>query len=299
MKSVIAIACVIAAGCGSKSEPPPLPPETALEVIDAGLEPRTQLRYHLAKGTRTPWEITGDMVLGSGSEAVPWPTIVTGTEIVADDVLADGTMRVHYTVVSATAHDRLNQLLTAEQMNPPLQLLVGTTIAGTLTPTGALTGLTVDTGGKQLPPVLQAQVSSLTRAFERIAMPLPTEAVGIGALWTFKQALDQSGMKLNAATTIKVTAITPTGVAITLTSELSGPDQTVDESGTKVSLAKLGGKMRGTGTIDLTRLTLAGELVADLHMVMSSGGQSETTTMTTTLKLAPQPPADQGAQKAP
>ncbi|CAN5817879.1 hypothetical protein BH11MYX3_BH11MYX3_39190 [soil metagenome] len=296
MKSVIAIACVIAAGCGSKSEPPPPPPETALEVIDAGLEPRIELRYKLTKGTRTPCEITGDMVLGNGTEAVPWPSIVTATEIIADDVLPDGAMRVHYTVLSATAHDRPNQLLSAEEMNVPLQLLVGTTIAGTLTPTGALTGLRVDTGGKQLPAALQGQVSSLTRAFERIAMPLPNAPVGVGALWTFKQALDQTGMKLIAMTTIKVTAMTPTTVGFTLSSDLSGPDQTVDESGTKVSLKAVGGKMRGTGTIDLTRLTLAGELVADLHMDMTSSGQSDHTTMTTTLKLVPQV---QGEQKAP
>ncbi len=306
MKSVTAIASVIAAGCGSNNAPPP-PSETALRLIAAGFPPRTALRYRLAKGTRTPCEITADVVLGSGREAVPWPTIVTGTEIVADDVLPDGTMRVRYTVLSATAHDRPDQLLTAEQMNGPLQLLVGTSITGALTPTGALTGLAVDTGGKQLPPVLRNQVASLTRAFDRIAMPLPNAPVGIGALWTFAQPLDQTGMKLNAVTTIRVIAMTPTTATFTLSSELSGPDQIVDESGTKVALENVGGKMRGTGTIDLTRLTLAGQLIADLYMAMTTDGQSDQTTMTMTLQLQPQPgvepapdpPPDQGAQNAP
>ncbi len=58
--------------------------------------------------------------------------------------------------------------------------------------------------------------------------------------------------------------------------------------------------MRGTGVIDLARLTLAGELIADLHMDMSSGGESDTTTMTTALQIKPQPAtSDQGAQKLP
>ncbi|MBL0212654.1 MAG: hypothetical protein IPQ07_02090 [Myxococcales bacterium] len=292
MKSVIAIAWVIAAGCGgSKDAPPPAPPIDGLTVIDAGLAPRTQLRYQIAKGTRTPLEVTGDMVLGDGASAAPWPTIVTGTEIVAEEVSPDGAMHVRYTVLSATAHDRPNQLVTAEQMTAPLQLLVGTSIRGTLSPSGVLAGVTVDTGGKQLPPALEAQVSSLTRAFERLVMPLPGEPVGVGALWTFRQPLDQTGMHLLAATTIKVTAISGTTFAIALTSEVSGPDQTVTEGGSKVALKNIGGKMRGTGTIDLARLTLAGELVADLHMDLTSDGQSDRTTMTTTLRLAPKPTA--------
>ncbi len=290
MKNVIAIAWVIAAGCGSKDPPPPAPPLDGLTVIDAGAAPRTQLRYQIAKGTRTPLEVTGDMVLGDGASAAPWPTIVTGTEIVTEDVSPDGAMHVRYTVLSAIAHDRPNQLVTAEQMTAPLQLLVGTSIRGTLSPSGVLSAVSVDTGGKQLPPALEAQVSSLTRAFERLVMPLPTEPVGVGALWTFRQPLDQTGMHLLAATTIKVTAKSETTVAIVLTSELSGPDQTVTEAGSKVAMKNIGGKMRGTGTIDLARLTLAGELIADLHMELTSDGQSDRTTMTTTLRLAPKPP---------
>ncbi|MEO7095296.1 MAG: DUF6263 family protein, partial [Polyangiales bacterium] len=212
---------------------------------------------------------------------------------------------VRYTVVTTTAHDREHAVLTAEQMTTPLQLLVGTTITGTLTPTGVLGAINVDSGAKQLPPAIQTQVSTLSRNLEQIVMPLPAQPVGVGALWTFKQAVDQNGMKVAAATVIKVTAMTPTTVTIALTSELTGPDQQVDVSGTKVRVSKIAGKMRGTGTIDLTRLTLAGELVADLGMDMAVGADVDHTTMTSTVRIEPQsaatPPAppDQGAQNAP
>jgi hypothetical protein len=129
-------------------------------------------------------------------------------------------------------------------------------------------------------------------------MPLPAEPVGVGALWTFKQAVDQNGMRVAAQTTIKITAMTPTTVTITLSSELTGPDQQVDVSGSKITVSKIAGTMRGTGTIDLARLTLAGDLVADLAMDMAMGGNTDHTTMTSKLRLAPQP-AVQGAQNAP
>lgn len=296
---MIAIACLWAAGCGSKEQPPPPPPPlTGLAIIDPGLEPRTLLHYQPAKGTRTQLRVTADIELGDGASKVPWPTVITNSEVSAEDVLADGTIKVRYAVVSSTAQDRERAVITAEQMTQPLQLLVGTSITGTLTPTGVLGAINVDSGGKQLPPAIQSQVSTLSRNLERSVMPLPAQPVGVGALWTFKQAVDQNGMKVAAATTIKVTAMTPTTVTIALTSELTGPDQQVDVSGSKVTVSNIAGKMRGTGTIDLVRLTLAGELVADLAMDMAMGGSTDHTTMTSTLRLEPQP-ADQGAQNAP
>lgn len=301
MRGAIAFVVVVAAGCGSKdSAPPAKAADAGLEVIDPGLEPRAPLRYQLAKGTRSELEVTGEVELGSGTERAPWPTLVTTSEVGADDVAPDGTMQIHYTVHSATATDRPNQMVTAEQMSAPLQLLVGTSIRGSLSPSGVLSGLAVDTGGKQLPPALGTQVSVLTRALERMVMPLPDTPIGTGAQWTFKQPLDQTGMKLLASSTIKATAIAPTTLTIVLTSTISGPSQDTTAAGPKVALSHITGTMRGTGTIDLTKLVFAGELVADLQMDMTADGQTEHTAMTTTLrfKQIEAPPA-QGAQNAP
>ena len=295
---VIATAFLVAASCGGKDAPPPPPPLTGLAIVDTGLEPRALLHYQAPKGTRTPLRVTADIAMGDGASKVPWPTVITSYEVSAEDVLADGTIKVRYTVTRAEAKDREAAVLTAEQMTVPLQLLVGTAITGTLTPAGVLGAINVESGGKQLPPAIQTQVSALSRNLEHTVMPLPDQPVGVGALWTFKQAVDQNGMKVAAATTIKVTAMTPTTVTIALTSELTGPDQQVDVSGSKVTVSKIAGKMRGTGTIDLGRLTFAGELVADLAMDMAMGGNTDHTTMTSTLRLEPQP-IDQGAQKAP
>lgn len=289
---MIGIAILAVAGCGGKEAPPPPPPLSGLEIIDPGLEPRTQLHYQATKGTRTPLRVTADIEMGDGATKLPWPTVVTSSEVSADDVLADGTIKVRYAVLSSVARDREHAVLTAEQMTAGLQLLVGTSVTGTLTPAGVLAAITVDSGGKPLPPAIQTQVSTLSRNLEQIVMPLPSRPVGVGALWTFKQAVDQNGMKVAAATTIKVTAMTPTTVSITLTSELAGPDQQVDVSGSKVTVSKIAGKMRGTGTIDLARLTFAGEIVADLGMDMAMGGAAEHTTMTSTLRLEPAPAAE-------
>lgn len=300
MNRVILIAVLAALGCSDKETPPPPPPEHGLVIVDPGLAPRRQLRYQLAKGVKTSMEVRAEIEMGSGADKIIWPALTMGSEVLAEDVLPDGTMKVRYSMRSATAVDRPHQQITADQMNPPLQDLVGMSITGTLTPAGVLGAMAVDTGGKQLPPALAGQVSVLTRALDRMVMPLPPEPVGIGALWTFKQPLDQTGIKLLATTTIKATALTPTSVTIVLSSELTGPDQETSAAGPKVKLSGIKGTMRGTGTIDLAHLVLSGELVADLHMNMTANGETESASMTTTLRMKQAPePAPQGAQNAP
>src|SRR5512147_2623718 len=104
---VIAIAFLVAASCGGKDEaPPPPPPLTGLAIVDPGIEPRTLLHYQAPKGTRTPLRVTADIEMGDGASKIPWPTVITSYEVSADDVLADSTLKVRYTVTAAEAKDR-------------------------------------------------------------------------------------------------------------------------------------------------------------------------------------------------
>lgn len=297
MKSLIAIA-LAAAACGKGSDPNATPASAAgLTVVDPGLAPRTALRYRAPKGTSTPLEVSSQIVLGIGGEKVPWPDVVTTSVVSVDDVLGDGAMRVRYAIRSADARDKAGAAVTAAQMTPALQDVVGTQIVGTLSPAGQLSGLTVDTGGKVLPPALANQVQVLTRALERMIMPLPEVPVGPTGLWTFEQPLDQTGMKLLAKSQIRVTTIADSAITIVLTSELSGPDQETAAAGPKVKLSAIKGTMHGTGVIDLAHLSFTGELVAELTMKMTSDGDTEATSMTTTLAIGPAKPAPaQGAQ---
>ena len=291
VKSLIAFA-LAAAACGKGSDPTPTPVNpTGLTVVDPGLAPRVPLRYRAPSGTTSGLAVTARIDLGIGGETLAWPDVTTTSTVTVDEVLGDGAMRVRYAIRSATVVDRPNAAATAAQMNPAMQDVVGTQVTGTLSPTGQLSKLAVDTGGKQLPPALANQIQVMTRALERMIMPLPEVAVGPTALWTFEQPLDQTGMKLLAKSQIRVTTIAASAVTIVLTSELSGPDQDTTAAGPKVKLSSIRGTMSGTGVIDLARLSFSGELVAKLTMNMTADGETEATTTTTTLTIAPVDPA--------
>jgi hypothetical protein len=288
MRNVIGIALLVAA-CGKSEKPPPPPPPPAegLELVDPGLPPLAVLHYQLAKGTRTAIEMSLDAELTASWGNRRMPTLVIDTDVIAEDVLPDGSFRVRTAVTSVTA---------TEQMSEPMQILVGTSLIGTLTPSGVLGNVVSDLGGKVVPPSLDQQLATLRTSFEQLAMPLPAQPIGLGALWRFNKAIDQGGMKMTSATTIKVTAITGTTMTFALSSEVTGPDQSVTQAGTTIKIKNIAGKARGTGTLDLATMTIVGELTAELHSDMTDTTSTERVGMTTTTKLGPAP---QGAQKAP
>jgi hypothetical protein len=297
MRNVIAIA-LLAASCGKSEKPPPPPPPPAegLELVDPGLPPLAVMHYQLAKGTRTAIEMSLDAELTASSGNRPMPTLVVDTDVTAEDVLPDGSIRVRTAVTAVTARDRAGSGLTGEQLSGPMQILVGTSLVGTVTPSGVLGNLVTDLGGKVVPPALDQQLATLRTSFEQLAMPLPAQPIGIGALWRYNKSIDQGGMKMTSATTVKITAITGTTMTFALSSEVTGPDQTLTQAGTTIQIKNIAGKARGTGTLDLATMTIAGELAAELHSDMADASSSERIGMTTTTKLRPAP---QGAQKAP
>ena len=288
MRTVIGVALLVAA-CGKSEKPPPPPPPPAegLELVDPGLAPLAVVHYQLAKGTHTAIEMSLQSELTASSGNRTMPTLVVDTDITAEDVLPDGAFRVRTAVTSVAA---------GEELTSAMQILVGTSLVGTLTPSGVLGNLVTDAGGHVVPPALDQQMATLRTSFEQLAMPLPAQPIGIGALWRYNKSIDQGGMKMTSATTIKITAITGTTMTYALSSEVTGPDQSLTQAGTTIKIKNIAGKARGTGTLDLTTMTVVGELTAELHSDMADAASTERVGMTTTTKLGPAP---QGAQKAP
>jgi hypothetical protein len=285
----IAIAIVLVA-CGKDAPPAAAPPLDGVKVVVAGSEPRTLLRYHVAKGTTNQIALALDVDIDAGGQGGPLPTLVMTSEVVADDVLPDGSTRVRTTITNVAARDRPGSPVGAEQMAEQTVLMRGLVLRGTLTPEGALREIKLDTAGKILPPALRTQLDTLSRSFEQVAMPLPRTPVGVGASWIHSKTFEQGGMLMTTTTTFSLTAIDGDTLSFQSATLVSGKDQAVTQGGTTIEVKNLSGKGSGKGTVDLSRMMMTGELVAELGSDMSAQGETTRMSMKMTTRVSPAPP---------
>lgn len=252
------------------------PPD--LQIVSSGNEPRKLLRYHIAKGTTQGLELTVDMTLNAGEMGGPLPTVVMSMLLAAEDVGADGSVKLHTTVVDAVAKDRAESKVAATALSGPLDAMKGIAMTATLASNGRISKSQVE-GAKQLPPDVQAQLNALTSSFENVLMTLPNEPVGAGAVWRSSRAIEQNGLKLTSVNTFAITAIDGDTVKYTIDTEVHGADQQVTQGGTTVEIKDITGTGGGRGVMHLDGLAFESDLAAEFRSKMNAPGEAQPTAM--------------------
>jgi hypothetical protein len=281
-----ALGIALFVACGSDKAAPPPPDPNGIEVVYAGSEPRRVMRYEIAKGDKLAVELSIDVELDASGRGGPLPTVILGTELVAEDILADKSMRVRATITSITARDVANSTLSASSMSEHMQLLRGTSLTGTLLPDGGIRELHAEPSAK-LPPALAQQLDTVSKSFQQISLPLPHLPIGNGAAWRQKHTIEQNGMKLFTVTTIVVTALDDRSITFTSTTSLGGPDQKITLQGHAIEMTSIGGVGNGKGTIDLTKMVMTGESTLAFHSDMTADNETDQMSMTMTTHVAP------------
>jgi hypothetical protein len=309
MRNVTRIALAAVLGCACKKQPaeeaPPPVPSQGIELVSRGAIPQQSLRYQLTKGMTTSLELESDADISMGEMKRTMPTSVLRLEIVADDVLADGSAKVRTRVVGASARERPNATVPLEAMNAQAMMLAGLEVAGTLTPRGRLQDSRLGGGGKDLPAKTLQQIEQMLKAAEDVAMPLPDPAVGVGAIWRIRKDVALLGVKLATITEIEVTALDGPRVSYRMRTEVKGDAQTADIDGVKAEVSKIGGGGTGQGTIDLSRMAMTGTQEVEMSFDVAAMNQHTTTKMKLARRIkapavaAPAAGAGSGSAQAP
>lgn len=286
---LVVLLIALPASCKSSDAPPASISPPDLQLVSAGSEPRRTLRYRPAVGTQQKIEVAVDVELEAGDMGGPMPTLVFAMTVSVEALLPTGDMRVRAVVDDAHAREREGSTVPAVAVTSSVGVLQGLALEAQLSPIGRLSGANVDVTSKQLPADVEAQVSSLVASFESTMMPLPVEAVGIGAVWRNSRALTTNGMSLTAVNTVTLTGATDTSITFGLDTNVHGNDQTVSQAGISIEVKDLVGSGSGAGAIDLTTLAVTSELTSELRSVMSAPGDSEPTKMkmTTVSRVRP------------
>ncbi len=260
-------------------------PIDGVEVLTAGASGSQRvLRYHLAKGVKTPLELAMDVEMIAGGRGGKLPTLVMTMEIGADDVLPDGTAKLRMTVIDAQVRDRAGSAVPAGPMRALTAAMIGAVFTASLSPDGKLADAKFD-APKTLPAAVTAQLTQLTQSIEQLAMRLPGEAVGVGAKWSSRRTVTQNGLAMVTVTTVELTAIEGERVTFTTSSTLSAPDQNVQQDGVSITIKDVGGGGAGSVAIDLSRMAMTGTLNAEFRGLMTAQGQSAPIKMAMVLTL--------------
>ena len=289
MLRVVSVALIALVACkqpDAASSPPPPPPKSAVEVVAPGSEPRTQLRYQLRKGATSDVVFALDMDMTAGTRDVKMPTLELAVTIRVEDVLADGTAALRFTYNAVEAKDRDGATVPARVLSEQAAALTGAAVTGKLSPTGAFSEVALVATPK-LAGALGDQVKQLTQSVEQVAMPLPAQPVGIGAVWKAKKIINQNGMTLVTTTTVSLTSRDGSKLGFTTKASVEGANQTVMQNGVETNVSGLAGSGDGQGTLDLATLALAEQLATKLDATVRALGETAPMHLAIAMRVAP------------
>jgi hypothetical protein len=138
---------------------------------------------------------------------------------------------------------------------------------------------------------LKQTIGQMTSQIENLSMPMPEEAVGVGARWEVRLAMVSGGPTMFQKTVYEVVSIDGSSVSLKVTTEQTAPAQPISNpampAGSEIYMDKMTGTGSGTATIKLDSLVPTSEVTvtSSMSMTVSMGGQSQAMTSDNTLKM--------------
>jgi hypothetical protein len=299
------VAALTLVACKSPPEPPPLPPHDGVTLIHRGVPPFQPLRYHLARGTRTTSQLICDLELKTDGERGPIPALVVDLDTTVEDVLADGSARLRVTIARTTVRDRSGSAVDSDVVLAQAAALQGVAIVQTLAPDGQLADSYVDAAGGA-PESARDDLDRLSRSLQQVAMRMPAESVGVGAIWRERRTLPEGGIRATSETLYTLTSLTGSTLEYTSMGLSSGPPQTVDQDGVKVEVTSTRGHAEARGSVDLSRFAFNAKSSSTFSTTMNvvapssaPGAGPSTIEITMAIEISSVPPPANGSPSAP
>jgi hypothetical protein len=177
-------------GFPAAGEPP------VVTMLSAGAAPRTALRYALETGQSSTMEMgmLMSMAMEMGGMAAPevqMPLMKFTATLEVTEVAANGDISYRVKFSGNTVEDTpgVDPSIIAAMRGQNLDL-TGVESLGTVTSRGLTKSVTFDLD-KVSNPQLKQTLGSMSSTIESLSIPLPEEAVGVGARWEVRQRKDQ------------------------------------------------------------------------------------------------------------
>lgn len=259
----------------SPASPPPSIDEVVVELVEPGADPRHEMRLDPEVGASTTVEMRMTMAMestvdGQAAPAAEIPPMVMAMTLTIDEVAAERlSMSYTYDQVSVDGPDPAG-------VADVLATMEG--LAGTITTTRR--GAYLE-GDITAPPGIDPTVASMLDQFEQqmssMTVPLPQEAVGVGAVWLATTGFEVNGVSTVNKMTYELRAWDGDTYELGVEIDQQILPATIDEGAATIEI--LEGANSGAGTMTGTlRLPFATrghtELAGSMLLEVTSGGQT-------------------------
>jgi hypothetical protein len=219
-----------------ESQKTPAAAQSNVELINAGTEPKQQLRFTPGANTKQTLQMTMDMdmamsVGGQTQPAFDSPPIKMTMESEVKKVDANGDIHTDFSYSDAdvvAAKNTQPQLVNA--MRAQVKKLVG--LRGSMI---------VDNQGntkqanfnapETLDPNTKKMVEQMVTSLKQLPSPVPSEAVGVGAKWKIPNSVTANGMTMNQSSTYELVDIKDNVASLQVSMEQQAGTQKINPQG--------------------------------------------------------------------
>ncbi|MCB9656557.1 MAG: hypothetical protein H6726_02820 [Sandaracinaceae bacterium] len=256
------------------------PARSTVRLVSAGAEPRAELRYAAAIGTREAVMVTTrsstDLEMGFGVQVTRLPATRVIVEMGPVGDAGAGRLMVafHFTALEVVPTEGVSPDVVARLQREfsPIVGLQGYQLIDRQG-LGTAVDIVIPPG---TPTALAEQIQALRRNLHDLFAPFPAEPVGLGAVWEVRTQVETNHILAEQVTTYTLTARAGEEISlgVTLTQTAPGQDLPAPQPGVRARLDSL--QATGTGSMDLklSHLTPTTHLLtrALVHSTVATGG---------------------------
>jgi len=276
----------------------PVPSPPTVTLLQAGAEPRRQLRYAFGLQRETAQiDLKMSIAMRTGARAAPiisMPTFRITIETRPTRIRPDGTLEASEVIKKAEVL-REGQIAPGlvEKFTPQLEQLVGMKGTMVITTRGVLLAMDMEEMAPDTADSVHEIADIVVNSIHDFGTPLPEEPVGRGARWEVKSAV-AGGAGTVERTTYTAKALTDKTAALEVTlSRGTPPDTPPSAAPADASTRLVSHEASGAGTIaiSLEQLTPTWTMTTSSrsHLVMLVGSEQQAAATDMTLHLAVKP----------